>query len=243
MELRGRTALVTGAGHRVGRAIAVALGAQGMRVAVHYNAAADGAHESARLIQQAGGEADTIGADLTRSDSAAELIASVVARFGTLDVLVNSAAVMMRTPFGEITPRQWDDIMALNVRAPFFLAQAAAPHLRAARGVIVNIADLAAFETWPAYVPHGISKSGVVHMTRSLARVLAPEVRVAAIAPGTVLLPENWDPADAEHLRQTTPLERTGSPDDVVKTVLFILDSDYLTGETIIVDGGRHVRR
>jgi pteridine reductase len=131
----------------------------------------------------------------------------------------------------------------LNVRAPFFLAQAAAPHLRAARGVIVNIADLAAFETWPAYVPHGISKSGVVHMTRSLARVLAPEVRVAAIAPGTVLLPENWDPADAEHLRQTTPLERTGSPDDVVKTVLFILDSDYLTGETIIVDGGRHVRR
>jgi pteridine reductase len=128
------------------------------------------------------------------------------------------------------------------VRAPFFLSQAAAPHLRAARGVIVNVADLAAFETWPAYVPHGISKSGVVHMTRSLARVLAPEVRAAAIAPGTVLLPENWDPDAAEHLRQTTPLERTGSPDDVVKTVLFILDSDYLTGETIVVDGGRHVR-
>ena len=150
---------------------------------------------------------------------------------------------MLRTPFGEVTPKQWDDIMALNLRAPFFLAQAAAPLLRAARGVIVNIADLAAFETWPAYLPHGISKSGVVHLTRSLARVMAPEVRVAGIAPGTVLLPENWDPAAAEHLRETTPLERSGSPADVTSTVLFILDSDYLTGETIIVDGGRHVRR
>jgi pteridine reductase len=242
MELRGRTALVTGAGHRVGRAIAVALGAKGMRVAVHYNATADGARETVRQIQEAGSEADVIGADLTNADAAETLIAAVVARFGALDVLVNSAAVMVRTPFGEITPRQWDDIMALNVRAPFFLAQAAAAHLRAAHGVIVNIADLAAFETWPAYVPHGISKSGVVHMTRSLARLLAPEVRVAAVAPGTVLLPDDWSESDAEHLRQTTPLARTGRPDDVTKTVLFILDSDYLTGETIIVDGGRHVR-
>ena len=132
--------------------------------------------------------------------------------------------------------------MALNMRAPFFLAQAAAPHLKKTRGVIVTIADLAAFETWPSYVPHGISKSAVVTMTRALARVLAPEIRVAAIAPGTVLLPENWDPAGAEHLIQTTPLARNGSPEDVTRTVLFILDSDYLTGETIIVDGGRHVR-
>lgn len=242
MELRGRTALVTGAGHRIGRAIAVALGARGMRVAVHYNATADGAHETVRQIEEAGGEADIISADLTRAEAAGELVDAVIAKFGALDVLVNSAAVMVRTPFGEITPKQWDDIMALNVRAPFFLAQAAAPHLRSAKGVIVNIADLAAFETWPAYVPHGISKSGIVHMTRSLARLLAPDVRVAAIAPGTVLLPDDWDPASAEHLRQTTPLARTGSPTDVTRTVLFILDSDYLTGETIIVDGGRHVR-
>ncbi|HTE45798.1 MAG TPA: SDR family oxidoreductase, partial [Gemmatimonadaceae bacterium] len=159
-----------------------------------------------------------------------------------IDVLVNSAAVMIRTPFGEITPNQWDDIMALNLRAPFFLAQAAAPHLRKAKGVVVNIADLAAFEAWPAYLPHSISKSGIVSMTRALARVMAPDVRVAAIAPGTVLLPEKWDAESAEHLRATTPLQRNGSPEDVTKTVLFILDSDYLTGETIIVDGGRHVR-
>lgn len=243
MELRGRTALVTGAGHRVGRAIAIALGARGMRVAVHFNAAESGARETARLIEQEGSEAHVIGADLATADAPSALVAGVVDAFGSLDVLVNSAAVMVRTPFGETTPEQWDAIMALNLRAPFFLAQAAAPHLRLAHGAIVNIADLAAFETWPSYLPHGISKSGIVHMTRSLARVLAPEVRVAGVAPGTVLLPENWSKADVERLRQTTPLARTGNPQDVTATVLFILDSDYLTGETIIVDGGRHVRR
>jgi pteridine reductase len=214
-----------------------------MRVAVHYNAAADGARETVRQIRGAGGEGEVIGADLTDPDAPARLVSSVVDTFGSIDVLVNSAAVMLRTPFGDVTPRTWNDIMALNQRAPFFLAQAAAPHLRAARGVIVNIADLAAFETWPAFIPHGISKASVVYMTRSLARVLAPEVRVAGIAPGTVLLPENWNRNDAEHLRETTPLGRHGSPSDVSSTVLFILDSDYLTGETIIVDGGRHVRR
>lgn len=242
MELRGRTALVTGAGHRVGRAIALALGARGMRVAVHYNAAADGAHDTASEIEARGGQAATFGADLTQPQAPAELILDVARTFGSLDVLVNSAAVMVRTPFGEVTPEQWDQIMALNLRAPFFLTQAAAPLLRMAKGVVVNIADLAAYETWPAYVPHGISKSGVVQLTRSLARVLAPDVRVTGVAPGAVLLPEGWTDADAERLRATTPLGRTGSPDDVAATVLFLLDSDYITGETIIVDGGRHVR-
>jgi pteridine reductase len=214
-----------------------------MRVAVHYNAAAEGARETVKQLAAAGAEAECFAGDLTQADAPSDLVSAVEKKFGALDVLVNSAAVMVRTPFGEVTPKQWDDIMALNLRAPFFLAQAAAPLLRRAHGVIVNIADLAAFETWPGYLPHGISKSGVVHLTRSLARVLAPDVRVAGIAPGTVLLRDNWDGDAAEHLRQTTPLERSGSPSDVTSTVLFILDSDYLTGETIIVDGGRHVRK
>lgn len=243
MDLTGRVALVTGAGHRVGRAIALALGARGMRIAVHYNAAADGARETVRLLGESGSEGQAFAADLTRGEAAAELVTAVTAAFGGLDVLVNSAAVMVRTPFGEVTPQQWDAVMSLNLRAPFFLAQAAAPHLKRAHGAIVNIADLAAFETWPAYLPHGVSKAGVVHMTRSLARVLAPDVRVAGVAPGTVLLPDGWSEDGAEHLRTTTPLERNGSPKDVTDTVLFILDSDYLTGETIIVDGGRHVRK
>jgi pteridine reductase len=134
-------------------------------------------------------------------------------------------------------------MFALNVRAPYFLSQRAAPALRAARGSIVNIADLAAFETWPAYVPHGITKSAVVQMTRALARVLAPEVRVNAIAPGVVLLPQGWSDEDAERLRATTPLARLGSPEDVAGAMLFLLDAGYVTGEVITVDGGRHVRR
>ena len=242
MDLRNKVALVTGAGHRVGRAIAVALGARGMRVAVHYNATADGARETVRQIEAAGGSAKTFAGDLTDPSRAPGLITEVVDAFGGLDVLVNSAAVMVRTPFGEVTPEQWDSIMALNVRAPFFLAQAAARHLCESKGAIVNIADLAAFETWPAYLPHGLSKAGVVYLTRSLARVLAPDVRVGGIAPGAVLLPDDWSGDAAERLRTTTPLAREGTPEDVTRTVLFILDSDYLTGETIIVDGGRHVR-
>lgn len=242
MDLRGRRVLVTGAGHRVGQAIAIALGGRGMRVAVHFNSHAEGARETVRSIESAGGSGEVFAADLTEPTSASRLVDDVASRFGGLDVLVNSAAVMLRTPFGEITAEQWDEIMALNLRAPFLLAQAAAPHLRQAHGAIVNIADLAAFETWPAYIPHGLSKAGVVYLTRALARVLAPEVRVAGIAPGTVLLPANWSASDEERLRRTTPLQRSGTPGDVSSTVLFILESDYLTGETIIVDGGRHVR-
>ena len=242
MDLRGRVALVTGAGRRVGRALAVALGTEGMTVAVHYHASDAGARETARMIERAGGKASLVAADLT-GDTAARLIDDVVRQHNGLDVLVNSSAVMERTPLGEVTAAQWDAMMALNLRAPFLLAQAAAPHLTRARGAIVNIADLAAFETWPAYIPHGISKSGVVYMTRALARTLAPDVRVNGIAPGAVLLPDQWNEDDAAKLRESTPLRRLGSPDDVVGAMLYLLRADYVTGEIIIVDGGRHVRR
>lgn len=242
MQLKSRVAVVTGAGRRVGQAIAVALGAKGMRVAVHYNGSVAGADETVAMIKKGGGDARTFQCDLSQPTGHDSLVSEVVKVFGSLDVLVNSAAIMERTPFGEVTAEQWDRIMAINIRAPFFLSQAATPALRKAKGAIVNIADLAAFETWPAYVPHGISKSGVVHLTRSLARVLAPDVRVNGIAPGTVLLPDDWSTQADERLRQTTPLGRTGSPADVSGAVIFLLESDYVTGETIIVDGGRHIR-
>lgn len=242
MELRGRVALVTGAGRRLGREMALGLAGRGMRVAVHHAGSRAGAEQVAAQITGDGGEARVFHADLTEAAAPDRLIADVVADFGALDVLVNSAAVMERTPVGEVTTAAWDAMFALNLRAPFFLAQAAAPHLRAARGAIVNIADLAGLETWPAYIPHGITKAGVIQMTRALARVLAPEVRVNAIAPGTVLLPEGWSDADEERLRSTTPLARTGTPADVVHALLFLLESDYVTGDVVIVDGGRHVR-
>ena len=245
MKLDGRIALVTGGGRRVGRALALALASRGATVAVHYHASERGARDVAAEIVAGGGRAKIFGADLTDATAPASLIEDVSGALGGLDVLVNSAAGMERTPFGEIAPVVWDRIMALNLRAPFLLSQAAAPLLRRAAGggAIVNIADLAAYETWPAYLPHGISKSGIVHMTRGLARVLAPTVRVNAIAPGTVLLPDDWTAADEDRLNKTTPLGRQGSPEDVAGAMLYLLDADYVTGETIIVDGGRHIRR
>ena len=237
-----RLALVTGAGHRVGRAIALGLAGRGYDIAVHYNASDAPARETAAAIRQTGADVDLFRADLTVADVPPQLIADVDARMGRIDLLVNSAAVMMRTPLDSVTVADWDAMFALNLRAPFFLSVAAAAAMGDRGGVIINIADLAAFETWPAYVPHGITKAGVVQMTRALARVLAPKVRVNAVAPGAVLLPDGWTDEDAASLANTTPLQRIGSPDDVVHAVLYLLDAEYVTGETIIVDGGRHVR-
>ena len=237
-----RVALVTGAGRRVGRAIALALAARGMHVVVHYHGSAEGADETVRLVQQMGGTASEIHADLREVADAHTLIDRTLEVVGRLDALVNSAAVMLRTPVGETSAAEWDAMFTLNVRAPYFLAQRAAPALRASRGAIVNIADLAAYETWPAYVPHGMTKAAVVQMTRGLAHALAPEVRVNAVAPGAVLLPDGWSDADAERLRATTPLRRLGTPEDVAGAVVFLIESDYITGEVIKVDGGRHVR-
>jgi pteridine reductase len=242
MELSGGVALVTGAGRRVGRAIAVALGKQGMRVAIHHNASAEGAEQTRRAIVDAGGTAEIFPADLTQSGTAERLVYDVAERLGGLDALVNSAAVMRRTLIGEVTESAWDAMFALNLRAPFFTSQAAAQVMGERGGAIVNLADLAAFETWPQFVPHGITKAGVVQMTRALARVLAPRIRVNAVAPGAVLLPDDWDASAGERLAATTPLRRLGSPDDVVGAVLYLLSADYVTGETIVVDGGRHVR-
>lgn len=241
MELRGRIALVTGAGRRVGRALAEALGRAGMRVGVHYHTSDRGAEEAAAAITAAGGEAVVLSADLRDPSACTRLVDQLSGHFGGLHVLVNSAASMHRTPVGEVTPERWDDIMALNLRAPFFCAQAAVRHMRDG-GAIVNIADLGALEVWPAYIPHGVSKAGLLHLTRGLARAFAPGVRVNAIAPGTVLLPDDWSDDDGHALRRSTPLQRHGTPDDVVAAMLYLLAADYVTGETLVVDGGRHIR-
>jgi pteridine reductase len=240
-ELAGRVALVTGAGRRVGRAIALALGERGMRVAVHFNASRAGAEETVRGISEGGGEAHAFGADLRDVSACAGLVRDVVRRMGALHVLVNSAAIMLRTPVGQVTAEQWDEMFAINLRAPFFCAQAAAAVMPEG-SAIVNIADLAGMETWPGYVPHGVTKAGVIHLTQGLARTLAPRIRVNAVAPGAVLLPEDWPEEAAERLARTTPLRRLGSPGDVARAVLYLLEADYVTGDTILVDGGRHIR-
>ena len=242
MDLDGKVVLVTGAGTRVGRAIALALGKAGMRVGVHYYGSEKGARQTADEIIRAGSDARTLPGDLTDPATGPRVIEHISKVFGSFDVLVNSAAVMLRTPIGEVLVEDWDAMFALNLRAPFFLSQSAARVMKDRGGVIINIADLAAFESWRNYVPHAITKAGIVQMTRGLAHALAPKIRVNAIAPGAVLLPEGYGPEERDKLVATTPLGRIGSPEDVAQAVIYLISADYVTGETIIVDGGRHVR-
>jgi pteridine reductase len=243
MELPGRVALVTGAGRRLGRALAQALGERGMILAIHHHASSRGASELRDSIIAAGGRAACFAADLADPAAAAELPRRVVAEFGRLDVLVNSAAVMHRRSFEDTTPAQWDEVLGLNLRSVFFCAQGAASALRAARGKVVNMADLSGLEPWPGFAAHSISKAGVVMLTKVLARALAPEVTVNAIAPGAVLVPEEYDAEERDRLARSTPLRRLGSPADAVAALLYLLEGgDFVTGEVLVVDGGRLLR-
>lgn len=241
--LDGQVALVTGGGRRVGRAIALALGAAGARVAVHHHGSADGAIETVAMIEAAGGSAIRCSADLRDPQAPAALVAEVVRECARIDLLVNSAASMMRTPLVSVTPAQWDEVFALNLRAPFFLSLAAAGAMGLAGGVIVNISDHMGFESWPQFVPHGVAKAAVADMTRALAAALAPRVRVNAVAPGTVLPPDGWAQTEQANTVAQTPLKRLGTPEDVAQAVLYLATASYVTGETLFVDGGRHGAR
>ena len=244
MKLAGTAALVTGAGRRLGQAIAVGLARAGCDVAVHYHGSAEGAGATARDIRALSKErrAELVRADLSDAVAARGLADQAAKALGRLDIVINSAAIMVRQPIETVTPESWDATLDLNLRAAFFVSQGALPHLRRAKGKIVNLADVAGFEPWPAYVPHCVSKAGVVMLTKALARALAPDVTVNAVAPGPVLLPEAWDPATRDHIRDTTPLERLGEPADVVGAVRFLLESDFVTGTVLVVDGGRLIR-
>jgi pteridine reductase len=243
MELKGRVALVTGAGRRLGRALAGALAGRGMTLAIHHHASSNGARELRSEVVATGGRAECFAADLTDARAARALPERVVETFGRLDVLVNSAAVMHRLDFERTTPEQYDGILDLNLRSLFFCTQGAAPALRAARGKVVNLADLAGLQPWPGFAAHSVSKAGVVMLTRVLARSLAPEVTVNAIAPGAVLVPEEYDAEERERLARAAPLGRLGSPADVVGAMLYLLEAaDFVTGEVLTVDGGRLLR-
>ena len=243
MQLEGAAALVTGAGSRIGQAIAIGLAQSGCDVAIHYHDSAKGAEETARAVRSARRRAELLQADLTDAAAARGLADQAARALKRLDVVINSAAIMVREPVETVTPESWDATLDLNLRAMFFVSQGAVPHLRRAKGKIVNIADIAGMEPWPAYVPHCVSKAGVIMLTKALARALAPDVAVNGVAPGAVLLPEDWDEQAREHIRSTTPLERLGSPDDVVAAVRFLLaGTDYVTGTVLVVDGGRLIR-
>ncbi len=242
MELKGRSALVTGAGQRVGRAIAFGLAKRGVHVALHYFHSEKGAKSTAMDCEVMGVRAPTLRADLSVAAEAEALPERAREALGALDIVVASAAIMERHPLAEVTPEAWDRTMDLNLRGTFFVAKGAAAVLGERGGAIVTVADVAAFERWRDYPVHCVSKAGVVALTENLAKTLAPRVRVNAVAPGPVELPVDWDAAATKRILETTPLRRLGRVDDVVSAVLFLLENDFLTGTTLVVDGGRRVR-
>jgi pteridine reductase len=241
--LAGKVVLVTGGARRVGRAIAEGLAQDGAQVALHYYESPEEAAAVATAIERTGATQPCLfAADLRDPEQVSGLAPRVVRELGRLDVLINSASVLLRQPFGSITAEMWDAVMDLNLRAYFLLAQAAASALKQARGKIVNISDVAAHEAWPSYLPHSISKAGVEMLTRGLARLLAPEVTVNCIAPGPVLLDDSVTAGARQKLVDSIPLQRIGTPADILRAIRFFLESDYVTGATLVVDGGQLAR-
>jgi NAD(P)-dependent dehydrogenase (short-subunit alcohol dehydrogenase family) len=239
-ELAGRAALVTGGAVRVGRAIALGLAQAGADVAVGYLRSAPEARATVRDLRALGVRALAIQADIGRPAAARRLVAQAARRLGRLDILVNSAALFVRTPFERTTPAQFDRLIAVNVRGAFFCAQAAAPIMRGqGRGRIINIADVGAVRAWPGYIPYGISKAGIIMLTRGLAAALAPAIQVNAVGPGVVLLPEGFPQENVQSLRRKIPMGRYGDPRDVAEAVRFFATCpDYITGQVLFVDGG-----
>ena len=235
-------ALVTGSARRIGAAIARRLHAAGFDLALHYRDSAGEAQALAAELESAcAGSVVLLQADLAQFDRLPELVAKAVGRFGRLDALVNNASAFYPTPFGATTPAQWDELFAINARAPFFLAQAAAPHLASANGAIVNIADIYAERPLRGHAVYAMGKAALLQMTRALALELAPQVRVNAVSPGAILWPENGkDPEAQSALLARTPLGRIGTPGEIAEAVRWLLqDARYCTGQVLRVDGGR----
>jgi pteridine reductase len=242
-SLRGLRALVTGAGQRVGQAIALALGSEGMQVAVHYRESRSGAERTAEGIREAGGGAHLLQADLASRDAARGLVDRAVAALGGLDLLVASAANFERVPFDAVDDEAWDRSLSLNLASPFALVKQAVPALRLTRGSIVFITCSSASVPMKSYLPYVVSKGALQHLMKTLALELAPEIRVNAVAPGTVMPPAAYDQAAIQRLERAIPLQHVGQPEDIARAVVFLASSPFVTGHELAVDGGRSVAR
>ena len=238
-DLRGRRALVTGAAKRVGRAIAVALGREGMRVAVHFNESAADATETCRLVTEAGGTAFAIAADLSDRAASRALVDDAAEKLGGLDLLVANAGGYERLPFADVDDAAWDRLLELNLSAQFALSSSAAPHLSASRGSIVFLTCTSATVPFKNHLPYVVSKGGLRQLMRTLALELAPNVRVNAVAPGTVLPPPELEAGLIARIKSRIPLGDFGAPSDVADAVVFLARAPFITGHELLVDGGR----
>ncbi len=240
MDLKGKVALVTGAGRRVGRAIALKFAEQGASVAVHYRTSQAEADAVVAEIASKRAKAQAFRANLENVAEIEQMVASILDAFGQIDVLVNSASVFAPTPLAEITERNWDANLDTNLKAPFFLSKyAGAAMRRNGAGKIINIGDWAGIRPYKDYLPYSVAKSGLIGLTKALAKELAPEVQVNCIALGMVTPPENYTKAEVERLVSRTLTKKMGSPEDVARAVLFFCETDFATGAILTLEGGR----
>lgn len=241
-DLQDKVVLITGAAHRIGAQIARLFHAHGTRLVLHYRSSRDAAHKlQEELNARRKDSVVLVQADLTDSKKLPVVIRNAVSAWNQLDVLVNNASTFYSTPIGTVREQQWEDLMSTNLKAPFFLCQAAAPHLTQQNGCIVNVVDIHADRPLKNYPVYSIAKAGLVMITKALACELGPEVRVNAVAPGAILWPENdMDDITKQRIISRTVLKRRGNPDDIARAVLFLVrDAVYTSGHVLTVDGGR----
>jgi len=242
MKLDGKVAIVTGGAVRLGRALALALAEQGTRLVIHYGSSAGPAQETVTEIKAMGSDALAVQADFSQSGQAPSIVERAVAHFGQVDILVNSAAIFEPGRWDDTTEANWDRHFAINLKSPFFLSQAFAKHVGPERtGHIVNIADWRGVRPGIGHVAYTLTKAALIAMTKSLALALAPNIQVNAIAPGMILPPPGADPSYLERHAGQIPAQRVGSPQEIAKALLFLLRSDFVTGELIFVTGGQHL--
>ena len=242
MEIDGKVAIVTGGAVRLGKALALALAEHGARVVIHYGSSAGPAQATVRQIQAMGSDALAIQADLSQPGQTPSIVERAAAHFGQVDILVNSAAIFEPGTWDDTTEANWDRHFAINLKSPFFLSQAFAVHVgRERAGHIVNIADWRGVRPGTGHVAYTLTKAALIAMTKGLAQALVPNIQVNAIAPGMILPPPGQDQAYLERWAHKIPAQRVGSPEEVARALIFLLRSDFVTGELIFVTGGQHL--
>lgn len=242
MNPKGKTALVTGGAHRVGKAITRALAQAGANVVINYHTSFEAAEATAAEIQALGVKALIVQADVADYQQVEQMVAAAREKFGGIDILVNSASLWRKTPFPMTNLEGWHRVTDILINGSFYCANAIAPLMLAkGEGAIVNIADLSAWEPWPGFMAHSVGKAALLALSRQLALELAPAVRVNAVAPGPVLPPPDYDEAKIARTAAKTLLNRWGTPEDVAEAVLYFIRADYVTGEVIAIDGGERL--
>jgi pteridine reductase len=242
MDIHGKVALITGSAKRIGREIAIELARRGAVVAIHYRSSEGAAKETLETVRKSGATTGIFQADLANAADIERLFRELRDAFGGLDILVNNASEFAQASADETTPDVWDDQMSANARGPFFVAQHAARlMMERGQGKIVNIVDVAGEVVWPSYLAYSVSKAALIAVNRGMAKAYAPSIQVNGVAPGPILFPEHYTEEQKTAAIERTLLKRAGSPRDIVNAVVFLIENDYITGEIVHVDGGRHL--